>query len=175
MSFIDSITLIRPIPNFPGYYSNRDGEILSTKCSRGVVWRAMRPQLYKKYFQVRIRLNEKIRTHRTHRLIARAWFGESPSGFEIHHINGKNSDNRIENLILIPELMHTKIHNEIKRKKARRSFPCTWCSKEVVLTRSKLNDRIKRSYSKLLFCSRSCRAFHRWSDGKYRKHNAKSR
>ena len=37
-----------------------------------------------------------------------------PKGFVVHHINGSPSDNRADNLILLPAGFHTSLHNKIR-------------------------------------------------------------
>ena len=37
-----------------------------------------------------------------------------PEGFVVHHINFNPSDNRAENLILLPPGFHTSLHNKIR-------------------------------------------------------------
>lgn len=47
-----------------------------------------------------------------HRLIWEKYYGEIPKGFHIHHKNGNKLDNRIENLELISNSEHQKIHSK---------------------------------------------------------------
>lgn len=54
-----------------------------------------------------------------HVLVWRAFRGDIPAGFEVHHINGDRGDNRLDNLMLLSRAGHLSLH---------RSRPCVACN-----------------------------------------------
>lgn len=55
-----------------------------------------------------------------HRFIWEREKNAIPDGWDIHHINGDRSDNRLENLICLPKDEHTRIHQREKRDDTHR-------------------------------------------------------
>lgn len=57
--------------------------------------------------------NKKIRKpKRMHRLVWETFVGEIPKGYDVHHKNHIRTDNRLENLELIEDGEHSKMHYE---------------------------------------------------------------
>lgn len=50
-------------------------------------------------------------TQSCHRYLVELYLGfPIPQGFSVHHINFNHSDNRLENLMLLPTPLHTWLH-----------------------------------------------------------------
>ena len=65
-------------------------------------------------------LNSTIR-ERLHRYVWKHEVGNIPNGFHVHHINGNKADNRIENLAIMNQSGHSRLHGaEIERKEKMR-------------------------------------------------------
>lgn len=78
-----------------------------------------------------------------------------PEGYQIHHINGCRTDNRIANLELVNGKTHTKLHNATTKKKAFTLLVCDWCKKPFQLATK--NYRVKSNQGQNNFyCSRLC-------------------
>ena len=45
-----------------------------------------------------------------------------PKGFVVHHINLDKTDNRIENLVLLDNRLHSQIHYAIRERDERGQF-----------------------------------------------------
>lgn len=71
----------------------------------------------------------------------------------VHHLNGEKLDNRIENLQLMKQNIHIKLHNK-KRSKPKVKIICLYCGKEKLLSNRIFNYRKKNNQN--IFCSRKC-------------------
>lgn len=88
------------INGYPRYSINKFGVVRNDKTGR-----LLRPGTNASGYQhVVLRENNKSKTHAIHRLVANAYLGVRPSGYEINHKNGRTYDNRLENLEYISRL-----------------------------------------------------------------------
>jgi len=97
------------------------------------------------------------RLFREHRLIMEDYLKRKLTSNEvIHHINGNTKDNRIENLQVLSNSEHSKLHNKKGNKYAKQKLlKCPTCKKsfyiaEKFYTWKKLNGQIN------FHCSKKC-------------------
>lgn len=96
----------RIIPQFVDYEASSFGRIRSRE--REIVYSDGRKRTYKSkilkpgvsagYLFVNICKNGKIKSVKVHSLVASAFIGKKPEKFDVCHINGNRTDNRISNL-----------------------------------------------------------------------------
>lgn len=65
-----------------------------------------------RYLKFALSKNGKITAISAHILVYKTFIGDVPKGYDVHHINHNPKDNRIENLELIDEHTHSKMHYE---------------------------------------------------------------
>lgn len=90
---------VSPIPNMPGYFAAKDGQIYSNKM-RGYPVK-LRGGMTKGYRIVTVRNNSISKSIGVHRLILLTFKGPAPRGFECAHLNGVRNDNRLINLLWV--------------------------------------------------------------------------
>lgn len=84
----------RNIPGFPRYLAGNDGTIWSEK--RKLL---LRTRFHRRYPTLTIRREDgRWITVNVHVLVALAFHGPKPEGYECRHLNGDRNDNRPENL-----------------------------------------------------------------------------
>jgi hypothetical protein len=93
---------MKPIPGFPHYYANEDGEIFSDVPSQvhGDGLRKLTPFFNRNsgYSQLTISFHSKPRLMQVHRLVGFALVDNPNNKPHINHINGVKTDNRSSNL-----------------------------------------------------------------------------
>lgn len=88
--------MVRPIPEFPGYYASDAGQIWS--CNRGLGrWLSQSTDRVGRK-SVTLRYGRRQYTRLVHRLVLEAFVGPRPEGMECCHNNGDPADNRLKNL-----------------------------------------------------------------------------
>lgn len=87
---------MRRIPNFPGYFATKDGQIWSNK------WGYLKcrvPTLSAKGY-LRVTLSEKCKqsTRAIHQLVLEAFIGPKPKGKQCRHLESNKQNNNLNNL-----------------------------------------------------------------------------
>lgn len=89
----------KPIPGFETeYHVSNLGRVKTVKQGAGIVTNRILKPGYNLCGYVQYTLGRYGGRHSAHLLVMRAFVGEKPEGYEINHINGIKSDNRVENL-----------------------------------------------------------------------------
>ena len=78
---------------YEGYFATESGNIYSTKSNKVLKAKVSGTS---KYLEVAIRVNGRYLTRSVHRLVAKAYLGDSNK--QVNHKNGDKHDNRPENL-----------------------------------------------------------------------------
>jgi hypothetical protein len=88
--------LLKEIPEFPGYFVTRDGEVFRNK--NGIL-RQLQVGLYAdNQYKIGLYKNRRQHTRNLGRLVALAWI-PNPNNYQyVYHYNNDSTDNRVENL-----------------------------------------------------------------------------
>lgn len=94
--------LWRPVSGYEGRYEVSDlGQVRSFMSNSGAVMdipRLLKPRIRRRYLSVTLYKNRKGIAYSVHRLVAEAFIGMCPDGWQVDHINRNNLDNRQANL-----------------------------------------------------------------------------
>lgn len=88
-----------PVAEFPAYEVNPAGQVRNRRTGRILKWQ----RHSRGYLQVSLHR----RTRLVHRLVALAFLGPPPDGWEVDHINTDRADPRLENLRWLPHPENT--------------------------------------------------------------------
>lgn len=96
-----SDTHLKPIPGYDGYFASSDGHIWSHRGWRGRKEPYQLREFRNKhgYYIVELSVDQGRVGKTVHNLVSLAWFGHRPKHKPVmRHLNGDQTDNRIENL-----------------------------------------------------------------------------
>jgi predicted XRE-type DNA-binding protein len=88
--------MIKPIPNFPGYFADTEGNIWSNKLFSTL--NKMKQQEQKGYLSVSLSIKNRSYKRFVHRLILETFVGPCPDGMECRHKDGTRHNNDLSNL-----------------------------------------------------------------------------
>lgn len=116
--FVDPEIELRPILSHPNYYAGSDGNIYSTKSSKGHLRknpRILKPFIGNSGYQtIGLFLNKSSQNLMVHRLVCGAFHGNCPEGMECLHIDDDKFNNTPSNL-----KWGTRSQNLLMREKIR--------------------------------------------------------
>jgi len=75
-------------------------------------------------------INENLKEHKCEKCGNTEWLGE-PIPLELHHINGDNTDNRLENLQMLCPNCHALTDNYRGKKNKKEKYLCKDCGEEI--------------------------------------------
>jgi hypothetical protein len=91
--------MIKPIPNFPDYFADEQGNIYSSKKWNGSKkLRKLKPIKCKDYLSVTLFVQGKRHKRYIHRLILKTFVGPCPPRMESCHNDGIKHNNKLDNL-----------------------------------------------------------------------------
>jgi hypothetical protein len=119
----------------------------------GITGREYKPDNQHRYIRTDgyVAIRTGIHTHELeHRLVMERMIGRRLESFEhVHHINGNKQDNRPENLQLMTNSEHQKLHDWPRTKSGRIRLTCQRCGAEY---ERKLSRAVESRH-----CSNQCR------------------
>ena len=110
---------IKEIPSAPGYFATREGVIwcYSNKRKAWIVIKQYSNPKNNGYCSLQPYIDGKKYIKYAHRLIAEAFHGEIPEGYEVNHKDRDVTNNCIDNLEILPMNVHRALRRNRKSKK----------------------------------------------------------
>ncbi len=119
-----TVELWKDIPDYPYQVSNL-GNVRRVTCDG---FRDLVPQIGSRgYAQVGLSNNGRTRTVRVHKLVATAFLGDTPVGYEVNHVDTNKLNNRADNLEYLTHLdnvQHAVQHNLYRARHGENHYSC---------------------------------------------------
>lgn len=96
------------IKGYPGYYISKRGTLFTSLKRVGVKGKG-----HGRKGTTTVISNTWRKRFYIHRLVYEAWIGNIPNGYDIDHINGIKTDNRVSNLRAVPRSENLKHNYEL--------------------------------------------------------------
>jgi hypothetical protein len=105
------------VPGYDGYLVSRTGQVLSLKRNKLLA----QARCKRGYSHVTLSSGGRARNHLVHRLVASAYIGPIPEGYQVNHLDSDRRNNNLRNLeICTPEanMAHAQRHGRMRRGEA---------------------------------------------------------
>lgn len=109
---------IRPVPGFAGCLADTNGDVLSDKRKVRIIRKGTENKTG--YLMISFRIKQKTAMRSVHRLVAAAFLGPPPDGYQVNHIDGNKLNNSPTNLEYVTPSANIKHAFQTGLNKARR-------------------------------------------------------
>lgn len=98
------------IPGYPTYFATPDAQIWRWSIKRKCYLNIAQQTQYSGYNVTQLYdIDNKRRVRYVHRLVHDTFHGKCPEGYEVHHIDGNNSNNHADNLVCMLKDDHRRM------------------------------------------------------------------
>jgi hypothetical protein len=131
----------RAIVNFPNYMVSDEGHVRSIKRRR------LKALVKNKrgYVQVNLYRHGRVKNFLVHRLVAQAFLGDIPRGWEVNHIDGNKINNHLPNLELVSAAQnrhHARMVGLVKPMRGEKNLNAKLTEDQVRSMRSLREQRV---------------------------------